>query len=416
MIRFHHHLSPKPSSNFFSIYTFTLSLIFLADATLAYIFPILVEKEVQSQVILGIIMSFSSVVGIMCDFFFPQFLRKFRWASILLLGSIFSIGFTFFIHFSVYTLPIIFALLAVSFWGIYYELIIFSEERFMLEETKPKFYTRNWSIISSIIFFSWIVAPILAAKLLLQNQNNITFTILIIQIITVLCASFLFFRSVKKDTKEKAHKIVRPMSLLKTIKEWKKFLPYLSGIVVIIFSIRLLESAYWMFGALFAETLGDVSKGEEFLILLVYTIPLALGSLFGAYLNITENKKILTYILTLISGLLTFYGVYFSETFFQMAPILFIANIIFAIVLGLVSSQSSDFQNKLDTSERFFAVGLISFSGSLAYIIGPLILGYVSEVFGYKTSFALLGLLISLFSFCLIFNYFARFKFTKNVI
>lgn len=412
MLRFNHTIHhSQPGRSLFPIYTFTLGLIFLSDAILAYIFPVLVERQVKSQILLGLIMSFSSIIGILCDFYFPQILRKLRWASILLLGSIISLGFTFFVHFSVFTLPIIFALFAVSFWGIYYELIIFSQERFIVSETKPKFYTRNWSILSSIIFISWIIAPIFAAKLLLQEQNQITLVIMLIQLITIVASSFLFYRSVKvhRTNIVESNKI-KQVSITKTFKEWKKVYPYVSGIILTTFMIKLLESAYWMFGALFAETLNDISKGEEFLILLVYTIPLTLGSFFSAYLNITKNKQLKAYSLTLAGGILTYLGIIFTNNFYQMGAVLFLANMMFAFVVALLSSQSSDIQNNLQVDKRFFIVGLVSFSASLAYIIGPIVLGFISEIFGYKIAFATTGVVIVMASLYLLISEILKFK------
>ena len=405
MLRINHTLHSPQKNNFFSLYVFTLGLVFLADAVLSYIFPVLVERQVKSQILLGIIMSFSSVIGLLCDFYFPQILQKFRWASILLLGSILSLGFTFFAHFSVFALPVIFALFAVSFWGVYFELIVFSQERFIVNETSPKLYTRNWSIISTIIFITWIIAPILAAKLLLQEQSDITFVIILIQIITILCSIFLFFRSRKIYKENKKIGEIKAIGVRKTLHEWKKLFPKISAIAITIFSIKLLESAYWMFGVLFAETLNDISKGEEFLILLVYTVPLAFGSFFSAYLNIGKNKQRIANTLGILSGLLTFTGICFTSNFLQMAILLFIANIFSAFVIALASSRSSDIQNKLTTQERFFIVGMVCFSGSLAYILGPLVLGFVSEIYGYKTAFASVGLFLFMASvYLLIFD------------
>jgi hypothetical protein len=58
------------------LFCFPLFFIFLADSVMSYIFPILVAKTTQSNTILGIIMALSSLLGILCDFIFPQLLRN----------------------------------------------------------------------------------------------------------------------------------------------------------------------------------------------------------------------------------------------------------------------------------------------------------------------------------------------------
>lgn len=377
------------SRNLFSIYLFPIGLIFLADAILSYIFPIIIEKEVQSQMLMGIIMSFSSVIGIVCDLIFPEILKKWRWPTILFSGAIFSLGFTLFAHFSVFAFPAIFALIAVSFWGIYYELIGFSEERFIVNETSENFYTRSWSIINSVIFMTWIISPIIGAQFLLLGAAMTTGTVIILQGIAILASAILFFRYKnehdKFKTRERKVNIYRKLS--RTFYKWKKIFKPLLPITLSVFAIKIAESAYWMFGALFAETIPYIHKGDEFIIILLYTVPLIFGTFICAYTNIHLNKKLKAEACLFFGGILTILGIYFRTEYSVMVTLLLLGNTVLAFVGPLMSSTSSEIQRSIAKEDRFYIVGLVGFSSSFAYILGPLALGTISEYYSYSTAF-----------------------------
>src|SRR3990172_12697366 len=77
----------------------TLSLIIffllLSDAILSSWVPGIIESTFKSPILMGIIMSFSSVIGFGADLVFPQLLKGINFKKLLIFAVIASLAFSF---------------------------------------------------------------------------------------------------------------------------------------------------------------------------------------------------------------------------------------------------------------------------------------------------------------------------------
>ncbi|MCB0387169.1 MAG: hypothetical protein KDD43_17410, partial [Bdellovibrionales bacterium] len=63
-------------STLLMVFSLIVFFISFADAIMAYVSPIFMEEQLGSTFMMGIIFSFSSVVGLVCDFLFPQWFKE----------------------------------------------------------------------------------------------------------------------------------------------------------------------------------------------------------------------------------------------------------------------------------------------------------------------------------------------------
>ena len=54
------------------IFSLIMFLVSLSDGIMSYVAPIYIEKFVSSSFVMGLIISFSSLIGIVCDFLFSK--------------------------------------------------------------------------------------------------------------------------------------------------------------------------------------------------------------------------------------------------------------------------------------------------------------------------------------------------------
>ena len=102
-----------------------LFFVFLGDAIYSDWTPAFVQSAVSSPLGMGIVMAFSSLVGLFADLIFPQLLKKMTSGAMILWAIGTSITFGLLMYFSVYWPVLLLFLLGMAVWGIYYEFLGF---------------------------------------------------------------------------------------------------------------------------------------------------------------------------------------------------------------------------------------------------------------------------------------------------
>ncbi|MCA9390444.1 hypothetical protein KC571_03495, partial [candidate division WWE3 bacterium] len=133
----------------FSIYLGFIFLITLSDALLSYWTPIYIQDIVGSATVMGIILAVSSIVGLIADTYLPQLIKKINITKLMLFTAIFSVLFVLTILSSQYIFTILLLLIAVGFWGIYYELLAFTNAIFLTKVSNSENRSSFWAILYS---------------------------------------------------------------------------------------------------------------------------------------------------------------------------------------------------------------------------------------------------------------------------
>ena len=148
-----------------------LFFIFLGDAILSYWVPNFLQDSLHgSPLMMGLVFSFSSIVGLLADLIFPSLLKNFTVKRLIFFAGVF--GITFLISLIVGTkLPVVWIfLLAMAIWGVYYEFLGFGAQQFVADSIPLKLRASGWAILGTFKNLAYFLGPFLAGWLLLSGN------------------------------------------------------------------------------------------------------------------------------------------------------------------------------------------------------------------------------------------------------
>ena len=142
------------------LFCFILFLARMADGIISFWAPIQIQNVLGSPTVMGLIISFQSVVGFAADLVFPKMLRSAR-ARGLVFWAIMMSGFTsFFLVDSVFWPFIAIFLVTMAIWGIYYELIAFANYQFMGSVVPLTLRSAAWAIAGIFVNLAYFLGPL----------------------------------------------------------------------------------------------------------------------------------------------------------------------------------------------------------------------------------------------------------------
>src|SRR3989344_8747291 len=122
-------ITPKIYISPLIVFSVIMFFVCLGDAIMAYVTPVYLEKNTRSPFLMGLIISTSSLVGVLFDFFISdkQWHKSYRYfiKTTILLAILFPITFILF------PAHIFTFLIGMFFWGAYYEYRGFSNFNFI---------------------------------------------------------------------------------------------------------------------------------------------------------------------------------------------------------------------------------------------------------------------------------------------
>lgn len=382
------------------IFLLPMAIFRLSDSILSYIFPIVLEDHLNSNFLIGGIMALSSLVGLICDFILPQIFPNKSWRFLLIAGIVVSLLFPILLALGdIFGLLSMFVL-AVIIWGIYYEFELFAEQHFVVSEFKKDDYSRTWGIMSIMLDVTSIIAPIVGSILLILGTfyySSVTFTMNILALIFTILLLTTNPQTTKVTYKSKVKEYI---SFFKELKYWKTISKKIVPLLVMAFLLELVSATFWVFGGLFGKELISI-PGLDWGVLVISLIPTLIGSVIVSKLNIQRRKKLLSQLSLLAGGLVLTPFFLLEGNVPLVLIIIFAASFLLSFSWPLNDAVYSDLQKRLE-EHGVHLMGLSNAGYSLAYIIAPLLMGLVFDLFGFYKSFSLLGLVLALVSGILI--------------
>jgi len=298
-------LNVSKGTSILALFAVPIALVLLSDNILSFIVPIAIENTVKSNFVTGLIMGFSSLVGMFSDYIFPSILKDLSWKAQFFVTIILALFFPIISAFgTIYGLVWVFIIISIL-WGIYYELLIFSEEDFMLEEERPKDYSKDWSILMSLNVITNIIGPIIASSFLLLAVWEYTF-ILVGFIVVALIYTVIIFGVKIGDNSSQAHQKVKPhrlsADLFREFVVWKELAREMVPVLVLYFMLCWIDMTFFVLGGIFGVELQG-GGGMEWIVILLYNIPTILASLIVIKSGIRHRKKFFGTISLLIGSI-----------------------------------------------------------------------------------------------------------------
>ncbi len=372
----------------------TLFFIFIADAILSFWVPNFLQDTLKSPILMGWILSFSSIVGIAADFFLPQLLKKVGVRKLLIWSIITSVVFSLTLIGSIHSPYILLLLLAMALWGIYYEFIGFANQQFVSDGVPHQLHSAAWAIIGTFKSLAYTVGPILGGLLVLRGEASPA----VFAIVFVVFA-FWILLTTSRSQKDASNLDFKRVHIVTEIKHWRVLFFHIWPIILLSIYLSLIDSTFWTTGAVFTEKLARENPiGALFLPL--YMIPSLIFGLFIVRKKVHKGKKKWALKFTFAAGLFLA-ALFFSSSVYWQLLMVFISSSLLSFAFPLIDGSYSDIIHRMG-QERNHLIGLTSSTSSLAYIIGPVLAGYIVSVVGDRMNFVVMGVGAMVVSFLLL--------------
>jgi hypothetical protein len=373
-------------------FSLIIFLVSAGDAIMSYLSPVYIEKYVSSSFIMGLIMSFSSIIGLLCDILFPKYFQGksfsfFSWTT-LFTAIIFPLILIIFP-------PIIFVLLlGMCIWGIYYELLKFSQFHFVNNLLSQNQFARGWGVMTAFKSAAYLIGPLIAV-LIIPKGFSLSFSSAFLFFTAATLALWIFTRVVASKhsslvsiptTKLPISHIFKVWLLL-----WKKIWP----LYVFLFFLSVIDSTFWTVGTVLSEQL-RLNSFIGGLLLPAYSLPSLFISLFTQKVAAPAGKKRAAFITAAIAGIILI-----PIGFISSAPILvatvFFSSLFLSLSFPEIFAVFEDYVKRLGRSGDEM-IGLQSSAVSLSFIIGPIFVGAIADKIGPQLTFTTVGAILVIIS------------------
>lgn len=373
-----------------SIFLSTLFFIVVADSALSYLFPIISEEVLGSNLAMGLIIAFSSVAGLICDFTFPQIFKGRTWKFFLAFGVFLTFFFPIFMSLGANFNSIIFFLIASAIWGIYYEFLIFGIQKFIVSTQHKDNYSKSWATLYTFTGTAKILGPILGALFLGISLANAPLFILFIQLISFVLLFFaISFKSKKFHSSYEPENVIRQINLVQEFKYWRLIIPSIFPLFISSLVIVSIDATYWVIGGLLGQEL--FSEDLSWIPIVIFVVTGILGSIILSTFRVKKRKKRLTHISLVISGLVLAL-IALVDNNIVISSMLFISSLCLSFAGVFNESVFSDLMGRLGKND-IHMIGISRLTNSLAYAIMPVVVGLFADKLGYVTTFSLVGII-----------------------
>lgn len=384
-------ISPAHISHLSFVFFSSYFLFRIADGIMGYIFPIVVETTVNSNTIMGIILSLSSVTGLACDFMIPSLAKRKNWRQLLILAVLLALLFPILTFLGDLFVFIWFFIMASVVWGLYFEFIMFSQQGFIIETDKHRDFSRDWGIVSVLISVMEIITPILGSILLSLRFETYPWTVVLILLVVLML--LLLSQNTRKEKTDVAlrSKHRELYELYREFKLWGILGVRTYQILIVSFLLQSVFASYWIFGGLFGREIAG-EEGADWIVMFLYAVPGLLSSLLMSKYLIKHHKKRISLIFMILGGFSMAFMAISEGSILLTGTSIFLSSFLFSLAYPLNNAVFSDLAVRLGKNKSHI-FGLNNATSSLAYILVPLILGILSDNFGYSLSFGILGMI-----------------------
>ncbi|HRO64875.1 MAG TPA: MFS transporter [Candidatus Dojkabacteria bacterium] len=310
-----------------NIFFLSFFLIIIADGTMSYVFPIVVEDSLSSNTLMGIIMALSSITGLICDFIFPSLISRKNSKQLLIACALMALLFPVLSYFGELFNLVGFFVLASIAWGVYYEFLAFSQQNYIIESDKTKNFTKDWGLLAVLISMMEVIAPILGSTLLVAG--GLAYPVAVLLMLSVALVILMLQESKSEEDVEIKSVSRELVKLIKEFKMWDLLYGRVWQVLLVSFVLQSVFATYWTFGGLFGQQLVG-EEGMDWIVIVLYAIPSLIASLLLSKFMIKKNKKKLTQIFLIFGGLILTMLVFARESVYLTGLLILLSSLMFA--------------------------------------------------------------------------------------
>jgi len=361
-----------------------LFFVFFADAILSYWLPNYIQSTQKSSLVMGLVISFASIVSFGADLLFPQILRDLNIKKMVYFALLSSLLFSLSLYVALLQPFILVLLLSMAIWGVYYEFCGFSTQQFIAENVPIEKRAGSWGILSVFRTLAYFVGPLLAGFLVIRGNYLVVSCALIMTLI-----GLGIFSLQKYGSNRKSKIRLDEINLLREFSHWRVLFKTVWPIVLVSLFIGMIDATFWTTGAVFSEKLIDKSwLGTLFMPF--YILPSIFMGFVVEKWGIYQGKKKMALKFLVVAGLLLV-AILFSDNIFWLLLMVLSSSICLSVVYPLTDAVYTDIVARMGR-ERKHLIGLSNSTISLAFIIGPALAGFIANGFGEKMTLVIMGL------------------------
>lgn len=373
----------------FILFAITIGLILIVESMMAYYFPIVLNENLNSNLLTGLLIGGANLAALTCDFLIPKFFKNYSWRFLIVVAILIQMLYPLNIHIGLfYSFSFIFIIAAI-FWNIYFEFFAFARHNYIVTTEKKENYSKAWSIITIFVNFAAITGPILGSHLLSLQIFDRQILISSIQISVLILTALLIFISPKREGENQLQTM--RIDFLKEINIYEVLYTRIFPVVLLGMMVSMINSSVLTVGGILGEKLFGAIK-LDWLIVFIFSIPSIIASFVLIRLKLVHRKKRISQILLLIAAI-SLISMYFAQSNSILILILFFlcsTGISAAWILN--ESVFSELSKRSDGNE-LYTNGLERIDDSLGFLIGPILIGFLSDKFGYFSAFSILGII-----------------------
>ncbi|MBU0978605.1 MAG: MFS transporter [Patescibacteria group bacterium] len=357
-------------------YSLILFFICLADTLMAYVTPLVLNEYFGHMLVVGLVMSCSSVVGLSTDWLISRKLPNTNYRFFI--KWLILIGVWFPIIFWIFPTLAVGYLVAMMVWGVYYEMINFASFDFVNRSVQPSEHAFTWSILDVFKAMALLSTPIVAG-LLFEIDQNLVF------LLSLACfglASFIFSTNKSSEIQPLPKSQLSPQrSQSEEVQIWWQMLKKIWPIYIFFFSMIMLDAAIWVAGPMLSEQIRLFSQAGSFVIP-AYVLPTLLAPVIISRFGKIFKRTRVIFLMAIIGAIVLGVGSFIVGVSAWIIPIILLASLFIAIDFPEVGGIFEDFYDRVDEFGNDLT-GLRNSAVSLAYIFGPVSVGLLAEVLNY---------------------------------
>ncbi|MCE7898138.1 MAG: hypothetical protein DPW11_02575 [bacterium] len=371
-----------------------LFFVLLSDAVLSDWVPGYLQNVLGSPLKMGLMMALSSVVGFVMDLIFPQLLRESGVRKLAGGALVGALVFLFTMLSSTWWSYALIIALGMAAWGIYYELDSFMTQQFVAGVAPSNERSSVWGVVGVVRNLAYFLGPIVGSYVVVYGDIMV-----VLGAASILFLAYLLFLVIRLPRPSEISHYDHPLDIKQEVRYWIVLGKRVWPILMTSFVVGLIDATFWTSGTVLTDRLSEKSHlGGWFLS--AYMFPFLFAGLFVARWGVDEGKKkwAARFLLVGASSLML---VGFVKSVFLLLLVVAVAGLFIAMAFPLIDSVYTDLVARARKGRKHI-MGMSSATFSLAYVIGPILSGFISGKLGEEMTFSMIGLGVGLVAIVLL--------------
>lgn len=378
-----------------ALYSLALMLFFFAifDSVLSYALPVLFTQSGLSKSEMGLVLGFSSIAGAAFDIILSRVITNtdFRKMFLFMIA-----GCAVYFGSLVAPASVGMYLFAMAVWGLYWNLLSYGLYNFISNEESHSTHASSWGILDIFKGLGLVVAPIIASAAIAEGIGPRLFGVAFIVLAIIYGCYVLLLKESKKPEKP-AHKLHK-FSSQHGLSTWVRVARSLAPVLMLNILLCTYDLAFMTIGPLISEDLGKTSNlGGVFLTL--YYLPTVLTLWTVGPITRRFGKKRTAFLGFGLGAVIT---ALFAVIGLSLAllPLVFLSSVISALAWPALKGAFADYIEESKEFEKEIEI-LTSFTGNIGCILGPSLVGILSDRMGNVNALSTIGFVCSALAFIL---------------